>query len=79
MEHEIAHVLSDNDSTSFQLAQIVRQHLLGRPRNKPSELTQTNGAGSQGTKYLYSPLTLEEHGSRGCRVSYQSRGIRFFA
>jgi hypothetical protein len=79
MEHDPAHVLSDDNSTSFQLAQILRQHLLGCPRNEPRELTQTDGAGSQGTKYLHSPLTLEEYGSRGCRVSYQSRGIRFFA
>jgi hypothetical protein len=70
MEHEIAHVLSDDDSTGFQLTQILRQHLLGRPRIEPRELTQTDGAGSQGTKYLYSPLTLEEESNRNRSVAY---------
>ena len=79
MEHDLAHVLSDDDSTSFQLAQILRQHLLGCPRYEPRELTQTDGAGSQGTKYLHSPLTLEEHGDRDRRVSYPMLEIRAFA
>jgi hypothetical protein len=61
------------------LTQILRQHLLGRPRNEPRELPQTGGAGSQGTKYLYSPLTLEEHGDRDRRVSYPMQGTRAFA
>ena len=79
MEHDLAHVLSDDDSTSLQLAQILRQHLLGRPRNEPRELTQTDGAGLQGTKYLHSPLTLEKYGDRDRRVSYPMQGIRTFA
>jgi len=78
MKYNLAHVLSDNDSTGFQLAQILRQHLFGRSRNEPRELTQTDGAGSHGTKYLYSPLTLEEHGDRDRRVSYLIQGIRGF-
>lgn len=68
MEHDLAHASSDDDFTSFELAQILRQHLLGRPRNEPCELTRTDGAGSQGTKGLHSPLTLEEYGNRDRRV-----------
>ena len=79
MGHEIAHVLSDYDSTGFQLTQSLRQHLLGRPKNEPRELTQADGAGSQGTKYPHSPLTLEEHGDRDRRVSYPMLEIRAFA
>ena len=44
MEHEIADVLSDDDSTGFQLPQILRQHLIGRPTIESRELTQAAGA-----------------------------------
>jgi hypothetical protein len=61
MKHEIAHIFTDNDSIGFQLAEILSQHLFGRSRNKPSELTQADRAGSHRAEYLHSPLTLEEH------------------
>jgi hypothetical protein len=42
-------------------------------------LTPADGTGSQGTKYLHSPLTLEDLGDSDHRVSCPMQGIRAFA
>jgi len=60
MKHEIAHILSDNDSISFQLAQVLGQHLFGGPRNDPSELTESDRTRPHGTEDLKFPFALEQ-------------------
>ena len=58
-----------DDSIGLQLAKVLRQHLLGRPRNEPRKLA-AHGARSQRTKDLHSPLALEEHDDCDRRIAY---------
>src|ERR1700728_2638284 len=58
MKHEITHVRSDDDSISFQLAQVLSQHLLRGTRDEPRELTQLYRARSQRNLHLDWKSTL---------------------
>jgi hypothetical protein len=49
-----------SSNISFQLAQVLGQHLLGGPRNDPSELTKSDRTRPHGTENLKFPFSLEQ-------------------
>ena len=70
MKYEIAHILSDDNSIGLQLAQIMRQHLPGRSRNRVSQVAPSGPGQIAALKYLHSPLTLKEDSNRNRSVAY---------
>jgi hypothetical protein len=60
VQDDFAEVSPNDDAICFQLAQILRQHLFGRARNKSRQLPQANWPRAQYVKNLKFPLALKQ-------------------